>query len=121
MDCREPGPPERWHGRGRAEKGETTMNQIRGRRYRSPRRIAMRRVHEDLLAVVARERNRLLNRRGVLTGGVRLAAGGALALAAVGSPALGRLAALAAAQDFKDDLEVLNYALTLEHLAYAFY
>jgi hypothetical protein len=81
----------------------------------------MRRVHEDLLAVVARERNRLLNRRGVLTGGVRLAAGGALALAAVGSPALGRLAALAAAQDFKDDLEVLNYALTLEHLAYAFY
>src|SRR3954463_15074570 len=106
MDCREPGPPERWHGRGRAEKGETTMNQIRGRRYRSPRRIAMRPVHEDLLAVVAWQRNRLLDRRGVLTGGGGRAAAGALSLAAVGSPALRRPTARAAAQDFKDDLEV---------------
>jgi hypothetical protein len=50
-----------------------------------------------------------------------VAAGGALALAAAGSPARGRLAALAAAQDFEDDVAVLNYALTLEHLEYAFY
>jgi Ferritin-like domain len=81
----------------------------------------MRRMHEELLDVVARERDRLLDRRRLLTGGVRLTAGGALALTAVGTPAVGRLAALAAAQDFKDDLEVLNYALTLEHLEYAFY
>src|SRR5262245_5374406 len=80
----------------------------------------MRRVHEALLDVMARERERLLARRDLLTGGMMVAAGGALALAA-GSPMLGRLAALAAAQDFKDDVDVLNYALTLEHLEYAFY
>lgn len=40
--------------------------------------------------------------------------------AAVGSqPARARL--LAAAQEFTDDIDVLNYALTLEHLEYAFY
>jgi rubrerythrin len=81
----------------------------------------MRRVHEALLDAMARERERLLARRGLLAGGVRLAAGGALALAAAGNPALGRLAALAAAQDFADDADVLNYALALEHLEYAFY
>jgi Ferritin-like domain len=81
----------------------------------------MRWVHEALLDVVARERERLLARRGLLAGGVRVAAGGALALAAAGNPALGRLAALAAAQDFADDADVLNYALALEHLEYAFY
>jgi hypothetical protein len=80
----------------------------------------MRRVHEALLDVIARERERLLDRRDLLTGGMMVTAGGALALAA-GSPALGRLAALAADQDFKDDVDVLNYALTLEHLEYAFY
>ena len=81
----------------------------------------MRRVHEELLDVIAQERERLLDRRDLLTAGMMVAAGGALALAAAGSPALGRLAALAAAQDFKDDVDVLNYALTLEHLEYAFY
>jgi hypothetical protein len=81
----------------------------------------MRRVHEELLDVVARERERLLARRDLLTGGMMVAAAGALTLAAASSTTLGRLAALAAAQDFKDDLEVLNYALTLEHLEYAFY
>jgi hypothetical protein len=80
----------------------------------------MRRVHEALLDVMARERERLLARRDLLTGGMVMAAGGALTLAA-SNPALGRLAALAAAQDFKDDVDVLNYALTLEHLEYAFY
>jgi hypothetical protein len=78
-------------------------------------------VHEELLDVVARERDRLLDRRRLVTDGVRLIAGGALALTAAGSPGGGRLAALAAAQDFKDDVDVLNYALTLEHLEYAFY
>jgi len=81
----------------------------------------MRRVHEELLDVVARERDRLLDRRRLVTGGVRVTAGGALALTAVGTPAVGQLADLAAAQDFKDDVDVLNYALTLEHLEYAFY
>lgn len=81
----------------------------------------MRRVHEELLDVVAQECERLLSRRSVLTGGMMVAAGGALALAAIGGPARGRLAALAAAQDFKDDADVVNYALSLEHLEYAFY
>lgn len=71
------------------------------------------------LDAIIEERERLTSRRRFVTGGAKVAAGGALALAAVGSPALNRLRA--AAQEFEDDIEVLNYALTLEHLEYAFY
>lgn len=72
-----------------------------------------------LLDAIMEERERLTSRRSLLSGGAKLAAGGALAMAAVGSPALNRLPV--AAQGFEDDVDVLNYALTLEHVEYAFY
>ncbi|CAA9563945.1 MAG: hypothetical protein AVDCRST_MAG49-2738 [uncultured Thermomicrobiales bacterium] len=71
-----------------------------------------------LLAAVADERARLASRRAVLRGGAGAAAA-ALALAA--GPGLGLRAALAQNGDFADDLAVANYALTLEHLEFAFY
>jgi len=91
----------------------------------------MRRLHETLVAEVAAERRRL-SRRGVLSGSLKAAGGGLLAVS------LGSMPFSARAQDsgggvgasgrtigqdvpFADDIEVLNYALTLEHLEYAFY
>ncbi len=82
----------------------------------------MQPLHERFLEAVAAEQHRITSRRRLLAGSARLAGGGALALAAVGAPAaLGQLSALAQAQDFGSDLDILNYALTLEHLEYAFY
>jgi len=71
------------------------------------------------LDAVFEERERITSRRSLISGGAKLAAGGALAVAAVGMPAFSRLQA--SAQDFEDDIDVLNYALTLEHLEYSFY
>lgn len=73
----------------------------------------------QILDAIFEERERITSRRGLLSGGAKLAAGGALAVAAIGMPAMNRLRA--SAQDFADDVDVLNYALTLEHLEYAFY
>lgn len=86
----------------------------------------MRQLHEHFLEAMAAERQRLHTRRGLLTGGAKLAAGGALALAVGGAARPDRLIAVAqnatsAANPFKNDVDVLNYALTLEHLEYAFY
>ncbi len=78
-------------------------------------------LHDRLLSAVFEERARITSRRGFLAGGLKLGAGGALALTVLGSPARGRFAALAQEEDFEDDVDVLNYALTLEHLEYAFY
>ncbi|CAN5602110.1 hypothetical protein BH09CHL1_BH09CHL1_23060 [soil metagenome] len=79
-----------------------------------------------VLSRLSSVRGMALSRRGLLSGGSKLVAGGALAFAVMGSPRLGGL--FASAQDstpvpspFMDDVEVLNYALTLEHLEYAFY
>jgi hypothetical protein len=82
----------------------------------------MRTMHERILEGVFAERDRLITRRRLLARGGTLLAGGLLAGAAVGSPAL-RPVALAQEEmpEFMDDLDVLNYALTLEHLEYAFY
>jgi hypothetical protein len=77
----------------------------------------VKQFHERLLAEIAVERRRL-SRRGMLTGSLKLAGGAALALSL---PAFPSIRNLVAAQELMSDLEVLNYALTLEHLEYAFY
>jgi hypothetical protein len=80
-------------------------------------------MHEKLLADVFAERDRLTTRRALLAGGGKLAAGGMLAAAMFGGPVLRSVSALAqdSMPEFTDDLDVLNYALTLEHLEFAFY
>jgi rubrerythrin len=78
-------------------------------------------THETLLKTVFEERNRIMSRRGLLSGAFKLGVGGAAAVALAGTPSFGRFTALAASSDFADDVDVLNYALTLEHLEYAFY
>lgn len=68
------------------------------------------------------DQRRRASRRGFLRGSA-LMGGGAVALA-MGAPVLGfgSGAALAAPQtDTAGDIKILNYALTLEHLEYAFY
>jgi hypothetical protein len=82
----------------------------------------MRNAHEHLLAQVLTQRDHILSRRSLLKG-TALAAGGAAALTiSAGSRPFGVRAAFAQGDmPFADDLEVLNYALTLEHLETAFY
>ena len=75
-------------------------------------------LHEQFMNAISEERHRSVSRRTLLGTGSKLAIGGAAAMMVASSPALTRLVA---AQDFTDDLDVLNYALTLEHLEYAFY
>ncbi len=99
----------------------------------------MRTYHDQLLNAVVAERRRM-TRRSLLSRTVTLA-GGAAAVALLapngrafaqdatpdgmtGGDMMGTPAAEMGgmmASPFKDDLEVLNYALTLEHLEYAFY
>ncbi len=75
-------------------------------------------LHTLFMNAIAEERDATVSRRTLLGNGSKLAVGGAIAIAAAGSPALARLVA---AQEFTDDIDILNYALTLEHLEYAFY
>ncbi len=77
----------------------------------------MQLYHERLLAEVSAERRRL-SRRGVLSGSLKLAGGAAVALSLSNVPSIRNLVA---AQELASDLDVLNYALTLEHLEFAFY
>jgi hypothetical protein len=78
-----------------------------------------------MLTAVFQERTRLLSRRGLLTGGAKFGAGAAVAFSLAGAPGAGLMKAFAqeSGEDapFADDIAVLNYALTLEHLEYAFY
>jgi rubrerythrin len=75
--------------------------------------------HERLLAEIAGERRRL-SRRGLLGGSLKLAGGAAVAMSLTTMPGPFSIRSLAA-QELTSDVDVLNYALTLEHLEYAFY
>src|SRR5215211_909477 len=81
----------------------------------------MDQVHELIVSWMDAARHRVSSRRAFLVGSGRIAGGGALAVALAGMPALRGLNSALAATDFKDDLAVVQYALTLEHLEYAFY
>jgi rubrerythrin len=76
--------------------------------------------HERLLAEVADERRRL-SRRGMLTGSLKIAGGAVVALSLATVPGAHSIRRMVAAQELTSDVDVLNYALTLEHLEYAFY
>ncbi len=80
----------------------------------------MRPMHQPLLDAIAAERQRQSTRRSFVRTGGKTLGGGALALSAAGGM-LGLGLGSASAQDVEDDLDVANYALTLEHLEYAFY
>ena len=79
----------------------------------------MRPLHELLLDEIQTERRRL-SRRGLLSNTAKLAGGAALAMSMGVVPSPISIRHLAAAQEMTG-MEVLNYALTLEHLEYAFY
>ena len=80
----------------------------------------MRPLHEQFLDAVATEQARLSSRRRFLGRGAKVAGGGALAIAVAGMPG-GAGFRLANAQEFTDDLDILNFALTLELLESTFY
>jgi rubrerythrin len=77
--------------------------------------------HAKLLDAVFEERERILSRRSLLGGGVKLGAATAIVLGLGTSLPMSRMSALAQDIALTSDVEVLNYALTLEHLEYAFY
>ncbi len=85
----------------------------------------MRQWHELLIDAVNEERERLASRRDVLAGGAKVVGAGAAAVTFAGMPraafAQDATPVLEVEQDFEDDLDVLNYALTLKHLEHAFY
>ena len=70
-----------------------------------------------LLEAVFQERSRLISRRSML----KIGAASALTLGVAGSLPLTRMTTFAQDLALTSDLDVLNYALTLEHLEYAFY
>ena len=80
----------------------------------------MKLFHERLLAEIADERRRL-SRRGMLTGTLKVAGGAVMAMSLTTVPGAFGIRSLVAAQELTSDIDVLNYALTLEHLEYAFY
>jgi rubrerythrin len=80
----------------------------------------VKQIHERLLAEFSDERRRI-SRRGMLSGSLKLAGGAAVALSMTTAPGGFSIRGMVAAQEMVTDLDVLNYALTLEHLEFAFY
>jgi rubrerythrin len=81
--------------------------------------MTVRPVHERMLETLVAEGGRVASRRGLLANSAKLAGGGAFALAALATPGFSRFAL--AQEDFEDDVDVLNFALTLEQLEATFY
>ena len=73
-----------------------------------------------LVQADAQKHQRTASRRGLLTRSARVVSSGTLALAIAGVPGARDLLA-AQAQQFADDIEILNFALSLEHLEHALY
>jgi hypothetical protein len=73
--------------------------------------------HSTLLEAVFAERSRLMSRRSLL----KIGAAGAITVGLAGTIPATRMTAFAQDIALVTDLDVLNYALTLEHLEYAFY
>lgn len=82
----------------------------------------MHRYHDHIVSAFQRERSTLVSRRSLLSGSVKGGAGLAIALSLGVSPLRSNIrGTLAQEMMFESDVDVLNYALTLEHLEYAFY
>ena len=81
----------------------------------------MRTYHEQLLNQVIRERERIISRRLLFKGGIGLTVGAAALGVATRFGATPVSGAQGMEDPFANDIEVLNYALTLEHLEYSFY
>lgn len=79
------------------------------------------RSYQQIATMIDDVSSRSTSRRSLLGGSGRLAIGGAAAFAVAGLPFLRGGGNALAAGDFADDLDVVQYALTLEHLEYAFY
>lgn len=75
--------------------------------------------HESLNDALSQAQHATFTRRGLLSRSAKVAAGGAVAAALAGPAAFGFRSAMA--QDFSNPIDVLNYALTLEHLEATFY
>lgn len=74
--------------------------------------------HQSLTSALTQSQAHMLSRRSALRTSV-LAAGGAAVVSLSGPAVFGYRSAMA--QTFQGPVDVLNYALTLEHLEYAFY
>lgn len=80
----------------------------------------MQHFHERFLTDITKGQ-RQLSRRNMLTSSVKFAGGAAVALSLTSIPGAFSIRSRVAAQELTSDVEVLNYALTLEHLEHAFY
>ncbi len=80
----------------------------------------MPQIQKRLLEQIAVERERGQTRRALFGTSAKIAAAGALGSAFAGAGPVSTVAG-AVAQEFENDIEILNYALTLEHLEYSFY